>query len=130
VNWPRRPLHRGLGQGRRQRHGGLPGHRAAGHRPHPARHEPAGVAPAVLEEVVEEELLLLRRVNIDYTLLERGPLGPLPLLRRRRVRVVVGEEVVPGRLTVALVSVALAAAARAVVVVPGSLAGVLAERVI
>ena len=58
----RRPLHRGVGQGRRQRHGGLPGHRAAGHRPHPARHVAAGVAPAVLEEVVEEELLLLRRV--------------------------------------------------------------------
>ena len=58
----RRALHRGLGQGRRERDRGLPGHRAAGHRPHPARRVAAGVAPAVLEEVVEEGLLLLRRV--------------------------------------------------------------------
>ena len=58
----RRPLHRGVGQGRRQRDRGLPGHRAAGHRPHPARRVAAGVAPAVREEVVEEGLLLLRRV--------------------------------------------------------------------
>ena len=61
------PLHRGLGQGRRQRDRGLPGHRAAGHRPHPARHVAAGVAPAVLEEVVEEELLLLTGMVVNMT---------------------------------------------------------------
>jgi len=56
----RRALHRGLGQDRRECDRGLPGHRAAGHRPHPQGGGAARVAPALGRLEEEEELRVLR----------------------------------------------------------------------